>query len=48
MDLAYHVQVFLHDLTRAISDEAEVMLVAFLGCAVLVHRILNRKKRTLP
>ena len=48
MDLAYHVQAFLHDLTRAISDETEVMLVAVLGCAVLLHRILNRNKRALP
>ncbi len=46
MDLAYHIQIFLHDLTRAISEETEVMLVAFLGCAVLVHRILSRNKRT--
>ena len=45
MDLSYHIQIFLHDLTRAISDETEVMLVAFLGCAVLVYRILSRSKR---
>jgi hypothetical protein len=46
MDLAYHIQVFLHDLTRSISDDAEVMLIAFLGCAVLVYRILSRSKRS--
>ena len=48
MDIvAYHVQTILHDLTRRISDDVEVTLTVFLGCAVLLYMIFGRGKRSL-
>ena len=47
MDLAYHVQIFLHDLTHRITDDAEVTIIAFLACAVLLYKIVSRSKRAL-
>jgi hypothetical protein len=47
MDLAYHIQIFLHDLTRRVTDEAEVAIIAFLACAVLLYKIVGRGKRAL-
>ena len=47
MDIAYHIRLFLHDLTRSVGDETEVMFVAFIACAVLLHRVLSRNRSVL-
>jgi hypothetical protein len=47
MDLAYHIQIYLHDLTRSVSDDMEITLVAFVACAVALYTIVGRSKRAL-
>jgi hypothetical protein len=47
MDLAYHIHIFLHDLTRAVSDDMEITLIASVACAVALYKIVGRTKRAL-
>ena len=47
MDLAYHIQIFLNDLSRRVTNDVEITLIAFVACAVLLYVVFGKSRRAI-